>query len=85
MFPYHVMQNVSLPRVHCTGESETDAIQRTTTAITMIQGGIKENVMPSIARVSQLWENRERENKSNSKGAKMSSDFRETTASTQKF
>ena len=61
MFPYHVLQNVSLPRVHCTGKSETDAIQRTTTAITMIQGGIKENVMPSIARVSQLWENRDRE------------------------
>lgn len=34
------------------GDSSTDAIQRTTTAITMIQGGIKENVMPNIAKAT---------------------------------
>jgi hypothetical protein len=33
------------------GDSTTDAVHRTTTAITMIQGGIKENVMPSNAKV----------------------------------
>ena len=32
------------------GGSELDAIQRTTTAVTIIEGGIKENVIPSFAR-----------------------------------
>ena len=30
--------------------SEIDAIQRTTTAVTVIEGGFKENVMPSVAK-----------------------------------
>jgi len=34
------------------GESELDAIQRTTTAVTVIEGGFKENVIPSFARAT---------------------------------
>ena len=33
------------------GSYETDAIQRTTTAVTMFNAGFKENVMPSFAEV----------------------------------
>ena len=36
---------------HDLGDSTTDALQRTTTAVTMFNAGIKENVMPSIAKV----------------------------------
>jgi len=34
------------------GGSELDAIQRTTTAVTIIEGGFKENVIPSFARAT---------------------------------
>ncbi|XP_023342401.1 N-fatty-acyl-amino acid synthase/hydrolase PM20D1.1, partial [Eurytemora carolleeae] len=34
------------------GDSTTDALQRTTTAVTMFNAGIKENVMPSIAKAT---------------------------------
>ena len=33
------------------GSYETDAIQRTTTAVTMFNAGFKENVMPGFAEV----------------------------------
>jgi carboxypeptidase PM20D1 len=33
------------------GSYETDAIQRTTTAVTIFQAGFKENVIPGIAQV----------------------------------
>ena len=36
------------------GSYETDAIQRTTTAVTMFNAGFKENVMPSSAEVIHL-------------------------------
>jgi hypothetical protein len=50
--PWTVAKRIIEPPVLCPiGEPDTDALQRTTTAITMIHGGIKENVMPSIAQV----------------------------------
>ena len=34
------------------GSYETDAIQRTTTAVTMFNAGFKENVLPSLAQAT---------------------------------
>ena len=46
-------QNVhSYERIYLSpGDTGTDAIQRTTTAVTLVSGGVKENVLPPSAQV----------------------------------